>query len=241
MHYYSFNVDDYQLATLHLSNEEDLCYRRLLDLYYQTERPLQNDLKFLSKKIRMKEAVILSVLNEFFFCYENVWKNNRADLEIKKLYEKSAKARESVDKRWNKQKYERDTNVLRTNYVGNTNLINCINSNYVSKDTKEISSETKVSSDTKKSKILAEKPESVPAHIWDDYMTLRKAKKLPFTQSALNMMIKSATASNISILEAILICINFSWAGFTSEYYRNSKQKIDSFLFDMRNKQEIVE
>ncbi|NDC25981.1 MAG: DUF1376 domain-containing protein, partial [Proteobacteria bacterium] len=34
MHYYPFHVGDYQAHTAHLTNTEDLAYRRMLDLYY---------------------------------------------------------------------------------------------------------------------------------------------------------------------------------------------------------------
>jgi uncharacterized protein YdaU (DUF1376 family) len=45
MHYYKFNIADYRSATAHLTNEEDLAYRRLLDMYYDTEVPIPNDPK----------------------------------------------------------------------------------------------------------------------------------------------------------------------------------------------------
>jgi len=34
MHYYQFNIGDYASHTRHLSDLEDLAYRRLLDAYY---------------------------------------------------------------------------------------------------------------------------------------------------------------------------------------------------------------
>ena len=33
MHYYPHHIGDYKSATAHLSNEEDLAYRRLLEMY----------------------------------------------------------------------------------------------------------------------------------------------------------------------------------------------------------------
>jgi len=40
MHFYDFNIGDYAKKTQHLTNEEDLAYRRALDMYYDTEKPL---------------------------------------------------------------------------------------------------------------------------------------------------------------------------------------------------------
>ena len=43
MRHYAFNVGDYAAATAHLSDAEDLVYRRLLDAYYARETPLPTD------------------------------------------------------------------------------------------------------------------------------------------------------------------------------------------------------
>ena len=40
MNYYPFHIGDYASHTRHLTLMEDLAYRRLLDLYYLHERPL---------------------------------------------------------------------------------------------------------------------------------------------------------------------------------------------------------
>jgi hypothetical protein len=50
MHYYQFHIGDYRSATAHLTNEEDLAYRRLLDMYYDTEVPIPNDPKDVARK-----------------------------------------------------------------------------------------------------------------------------------------------------------------------------------------------
>lgn len=43
MNYYPFHIGDYASATRHLSWDEDAAYRRLLDLYYTTEKPIPLD------------------------------------------------------------------------------------------------------------------------------------------------------------------------------------------------------
>jgi uncharacterized protein YdaU (DUF1376 family) len=44
MHYYQFNIGDYQSHTAHLTDMEDLAYRRLLDWYYLHELSIPLDL-----------------------------------------------------------------------------------------------------------------------------------------------------------------------------------------------------
>ena len=55
MHYYSFHVSDYIHDTAHLSIIEDLAFRRLLDLYYTSEKPIPNRTHEVSRRIRMSE------------------------------------------------------------------------------------------------------------------------------------------------------------------------------------------
>jgi len=91
MHYYQFNIGDYIKNTLHLSIEEDLAYRRLLDFYYDSEQPIPNDIPWVSRRLRMGSDIIQSVLNEFFVLTEKGYSNHRADLEIESYHEYMAK------------------------------------------------------------------------------------------------------------------------------------------------------
>ena len=54
MHYYQFNIGDYAKSTKHLDPIEDLIYRRLLDIYYDTEKPISSDIKKTARLIGLK-------------------------------------------------------------------------------------------------------------------------------------------------------------------------------------------
>jgi uncharacterized protein YdaU (DUF1376 family) len=111
MHYYQFNIGDYHSHTLHLSEIEDLTYRRLLDWYYLHESPIPNDLNEVARQIRMRSHsdCITTVLLEYFEQTPTGWIHNRADMEIEKVGEKSTKASKSAKIRWEKVK---DANAL---------------------------------------------------------------------------------------------------------------------------------
>lgn len=67
MHFYDFNIGDYAKKTQHLSNEEDLAYRRALDMYYDTEKPLPIDnIPSLSRRLRVGIDALQNIINEFF-------------------------------------------------------------------------------------------------------------------------------------------------------------------------------
>ena len=131
MHYFQFNIGDYASATAHLEPLEDLIYRRLLDLYYSTEKPICDDLHKVARIIRMRthSDFIASVLDEFFVLESDGWHCDRVDVEIFKYSEKSVKASRSAKVRWKKVKQkqkdkevsERNANVSKTHSDGNTN------------------------------------------------------------------------------------------------------------------------
>jgi uncharacterized protein YdaU (DUF1376 family) len=118
MHYYQFNIGDYKSHTEHLSEMEDLTYRRLLDWYYLHETPIPLDLAETARQIRMRSHsdCITTVLQEYFERTEHGWIHHRANAEIAKAGDKSSKASASAKARWNKAF---DANALRTQSEGN--------------------------------------------------------------------------------------------------------------------------
>ena len=82
MIWYKFHIGDYISHTMHLDDAEDLAYRRLLDWYYMSEKPLPLDVALVSRRIRLDDDVVAPVLNEFFEKTPNGYINARADKEI---------------------------------------------------------------------------------------------------------------------------------------------------------------
>jgi uncharacterized protein YdaU (DUF1376 family) len=111
INYYPFHLGDYAAHTAHLEPMEDLAYRRMLDLYYRTEKPL-SDPSEIARLIRMREhaATIRDVLNEFFEATDDGWVHARCEAEIAKMQDKQAKARASAQASVN----ARSTNAQRT-------------------------------------------------------------------------------------------------------------------------------
>ena len=94
MHYFNFDIKAYHHATVHLTNDEDLCYRRLLDIAYDTERPIR--VEGLSRRVRIDEDVVMSVLMEFFTETPEGWSHAVVIEELAKAYSRSEKARASA-------------------------------------------------------------------------------------------------------------------------------------------------
>jgi uncharacterized protein YdaU (DUF1376 family) len=102
MNFYPFHIGDYLSHTNHLSNEEDLAYRRLIDLYYQTEQPFTRNLMWLAKRVKSTEEIVASLLVEFFEETPEGWKNKRADEEIAKYKAMQEGGRKGAALRWGK-------------------------------------------------------------------------------------------------------------------------------------------
>ena len=87
MNYYPFHLGDYAAHTAHLEPMEDLAYRRMLDLYYRTEKALPKDVSAIARLIRMVDcaATVRDVLNEFFTLSDDGWHSKRADDELTEM------------------------------------------------------------------------------------------------------------------------------------------------------------
>lgn len=93
MNYYSFHIGDYIKQTVHLTPMEDICYRRLLDMYYETEQPIPTETDRVSRRLRLDTELVDSVLKEFFTLTESGWKNERCEAEISSYHVKADTAR----------------------------------------------------------------------------------------------------------------------------------------------------
>jgi uncharacterized protein YdaU (DUF1376 family) len=117
MHYYQFHIGDYTSHTRYLSPIEDIAYRRLLDIYYLHERPLNSGSASVARQINMREyeTEVKSILDEFFTLTDDGWINVRADKEIAhyrgKIEQASRAGKASAERRSN----VRSTDVQPTN------------------------------------------------------------------------------------------------------------------------------
>jgi uncharacterized protein YdaU (DUF1376 family) len=101
--WYKFHIGDYLTHTVHLSDAEDLAYRRLLDLYYMSEKKIPLDTESVARKIRLDLDITESVLGEFFEKTETGYFNMRCDVEITR-YNKQVETNRSLGKRGGRPK-----------------------------------------------------------------------------------------------------------------------------------------
>lgn len=206
MHYYSFNIGDYASHTRHLSPIEDLAYRRLLDLYYLHEQPLNERSTTVARLINLRDnqVEVQAILEEFFELVEGTgWINQRADDEIAKYHGKleaaSRAGKASAEKRLN----ARSTDVQ------------------LNKKQEPI---TKKQEPIEKTKPIAP-PNGVSPAIWSDFLVIRKAKKAPVTAAAIAGIEREARKAQWSLEKALVECCARGWAGFKAEWVNKEQQQ----------------
>lgn len=199
MHYYSFNIGDYASHTRHLTAIEDLAYRRLLDLYYLHEQPLNESSTTVARLINMRDYVqeVQAVLEEFFELVDGQgWINGRADEEIAKYHSKLESA-----SRAGRASAERRANASSTTVQPN----------------KKQEPITNNQEPEKKQPALA-KPAGVSDQVWNDFLKQRKALKAPLTETALKAIIKEADKAGWTLEAALTESSTRGWRSFKAEW-----------------------
>ena len=203
MHYYQFNIGDYISHTSHLTNDEDLTYRRLLDLYYQTEKSFSiADLPKIARKVKSNEEIVMLILHEFFEFNvdDNSWHNKRADSEIKAYQSKADSARKANQIRWGSERHlKSDTTQILNNKQETINNIKDI------------------------------RPSDVDVLIWQDFVKHRKAKKSPITETALNMIRTEANKANWKLQDALTEICSRGWTGFKADWVNKTQDSKPAF------------
>jgi uncharacterized protein YdaU (DUF1376 family) len=105
--WYPFYPDAYERDAGSLSYVQDSAYRRMLDHYYKSGEPLSLDKECVYRACRAmrreERAAIDFCLSKFFVEGDDGWHQTRADEEIIKAAEISAKRADAANKRHSKQ------------------------------------------------------------------------------------------------------------------------------------------
>lgn len=82
MKWYKFNVDQFLDDRRHFNDEEELAYRRLVDAYFVTEKPLPLHMVDLLSLTGTSPASTKSVLEKMFVMTKLGWGNSEFDKAI---------------------------------------------------------------------------------------------------------------------------------------------------------------
>jgi len=98
MHWYPHHIGDHARAVAHLTDDEDLAYRRLKDWQAENELPIPLDVKWIARRIRRSEECVQSVLEDFFTMREDGWIEKNVWEMVEKYKEEGRKKSEGGKK-----------------------------------------------------------------------------------------------------------------------------------------------
>jgi len=236
VNYYPFHIGDYLSATRHLSWEEDAAYRRLLDTYYTTEKPIPNDLRAACRLVlatteTQREAVRV-VLDEFFSLTESGWINERADREIDAMREKQEKQRAKANKRWHKPVGEHGIAPVMPQHENSCSVAQENRADAMPPTPTPTPTPTEEKEKhTRFAPLVFLKAHGVDEKLAGDWLTLRRAKKLPATETAIQGIESEAAKAGMDLSKAITECCHRGWGGFKAEWMKISQEQQQSNPF----------
>ena len=210
MHYYQFNIGDYKAATAHLTNEEDLAYRRLLDMYYDLETKIPLDTQWVARRIRVEASVIRDVLNDMFDKHDDGWFHARCQ-EVIEAYHAMAEKNRANGRMGGRKK------------------------NPVATDTQPIAKPTinyklETINDKLKNKATPmATPVGVSESVWQEFVSHRKSKKAKVTQLVIDGIVKEANKAGWTLEDALIETIVRNWQSFKADWVLDKQNNQQSF------------
>jgi uncharacterized protein YdaU (DUF1376 family) len=225
VNFYPFHIGDYLSQTAHLSDSEDIAYRRMIDLYYQSEKPF-TDVAWVARRIRSTVEIVSPILAEFFQHHDGVWHNKRCDEELAKYHAMQDGGRKGAAMRWAKPSDSPPIPPL---------------------NTPQCQPRTKNQEPLTKNQVTTTPPDGVSLAIWQDFVSLRKAKRAAVTKTALQGIEREAQKAGLTLQAALQEMCARGWTGFKAEWlqkkgsYHESLTTTGSSIFGgVRHEREVA-
>ena len=224
MQHYRHHIGDFLKDTSHLDDHQAITYLKMLWKYYADEEPLRGSCEDIAFAMRSHEKTVRTLLKHFFFEKNGVWIHIRCEQEIKDMYDKSAKARQSALDGWVvrnelktqseriKNQCESDANASKSD--AKVMLEPCY-------PTTQLPTYPTTHIKTKTTTAKMPTPDGVSPELWSDYLSVRKGK--PMTQTALNGIAREATKAGLSLEAGLRVCAERGWSGLKAEWLDDKK------------------
>ena len=217
-------IGDYLADTQHLTRDEHGAYLLLLMAYWRNAGPLIDDDKRLAAIVKAtpKEWIGLrAAMLEFFDVADGMWHQKRMDAEITGSMDRAekaaSKARKAAEARWGQSSTNATSNAA-SNAPSISQALH-----------KECPSPSSISSSLRSEDKRAsrsrpiDRPEGVSESVWADFLTVRRAKKAPLTQTALDGIQREAAKAGMGLHDALALCCARGWQGFKADWVAGQK------------------
>lgn len=208
MHYYQHHIGDFIKATARLSDSQTIVYLRLLWMYYDSEKPLENDLDILVMKTGGDLDDVDLLLRAFFKLDDGVWRHTRCDAEIAEYHQfvakKSNAGKASAERRLNK----RSTPVQQVLDTKATDVQLTTNHKPLTKN-------------------HIDTPEGVDVLLWKDFVEIRKKRRAPISERVIDGLRHEASLAKMSLNDVINECVVRGWQSFKAEWIAGKQNPAD--------------
>jgi len=215
MHHYPFHPGDYLAATLHLTEAEDLAYRRLLDLAYMSEGPLPADIKQVARRVRMPQEIVEAVLAEFWHRTDDGWRNRRVDEEVQRYQSMRDGGRRGAQKRW----------------AGDAPPIAPLCPPHSPPIPLPI--DPLIATKNQEPRTKNQEPEKyisaagVSKEAWEGFQAIRRARKAPVTVTVLRSLEKQAGLAGMTLDDAMRLCAERGWLTMRADWVAGKQQALE--------------
>jgi len=212
MFYYPHHIGDYKSATAHLSNEEDLAYRRLLEMYYDTESNIPLETQWVARRLRVGTEPLESVLNDFFVRTDKGWKHSRCDLVIRDYHEMAEKNRRNGRLGGRpKSNKSKDKNPVGSQSDASGNPV----VTHSKANQEPITNNHKPIKDTATSVAT---PDGVSSEVWEQFVKQRKSKKAQITGLVMAGIQREADKAGYTLERALTEVVVRNWTSFKADW-----------------------
>jgi len=214
MHYYKRNLGDYAKKAGRLSLLQHGSYTVLIDSCYDREQfpTLEQAIEWTWADSPDEVEAVKFVLRKFFILEDGIYVQNRIREEIAEYHEKASINKRIAIDRETKRK-ESNTNRERTVDEAPPNH------KPLTKNQEPVTTNQEPLTNNKIHTHLAMLLNAgVEKQIAKDWLSIRKVKRLPLTQTAFDAISKKIAGAGLSINGGIKVCVENGWAGFSAEW-----------------------
>ena len=214
MHHYPFHIGDYRAATAHLSNEHDLAYRRLLDMYYDTEAPIPLDTQWVARRLRLETEVVQFVLDDMFERTDDGWHNARCDDELSR-YTAIVERNRANGKSGGRPRSARNRRAGSDPKPSGNPLGTQREPSVV------LGSRLLGTGSSSQKEGVPMRPATISEEMWAEWLAIRRHKKKRNTAKAITRVLNKWEAHNVTALAGVTRCVDKEWAQWDPEEDRS--------------------
>lgn len=233
MHYYQHNIKDFRSGVINFSREERWLYRDMLDVYYDTEKPLPLEIQDVCDAIGAKASeheMVAKILRMKFNRTITGWVNERCEFELMSYREKAETARSNGKLGGRPRK---------NNPVGSYQVPNGLQSGSnpepagIPAETGSQANQEPITNNHKPGKQKKSAPPAGDAELFPgvdpqvvaDFKALRTRAKAPITPTAMQEIVKQAELAGVTLEGALRICCARGWRGFKASWIQEDRRQ----------------